>query len=319
MENLAQITNNFNKKRIAVLGDLMLDQFVWGEAKRISPEAPVPVVFVKRETFVPGGAANTASNIASLGGEVFLFGILGADKAGSQLLQELKIRKINTEGILAKEDRKTTQKTRIVAQTQQIVRVDREDTDYISQEDEKKLALLLEERIQSLDGLVISDYGKGAVTGSLAAKAIELALKFNKIVIGNTKKPEHASYFRNASLLIANAEEASAISNEKTLELSGSAIQKELLCNVMITQGPEGMTLFEKNERRHFPTKAKEVFDVSGAGDTVVSAFALSLASGAGFAEAAVIANHAAGIAVGKIGTAVVLPAELQSSLRETA
>jgi D-glycero-beta-D-manno-heptose-7-phosphate kinase len=315
MEKLIEIINNFKGKKIAVIGDLMLDQFILGEARRISPEAPVPVVLVKRETLMPGGAANTANNIASLGGSVFMLGVVGDDSSGKQLLQGLKTKNINIDGVFILSNKPTTQKMRIVAQGQQVVRVDREDTNYIEKEIEEKILNFIDSSLKNWDAIVISDYGKGLVTENLVKKTIDLALKNQKIIIGNTKKANHAPYFKNIGLLIANSEEAAAIAGKEGLEISGKKIQEELDCDMLITQGSEGMTLFEKENIEHFSTKAREVFDVSGAGDTVVSAFALSLTSKATLKEAAIVANHAAGIVVGKMGTATVSLEELKKSL----
>jgi len=294
----------------------MLDQFIWGEVKRISPEAPVPVVLVDRETYMPGGAANTANNISALGGEVFAIGTIGEDIPGHRLVNELKLKGIRTAGVFLYPQKPTTQKTRIIARTQQMVRVDKENTDWIGQEMEDKLISFVESTFNYWDAAVISDYAKGVVSRKLAEKVIELGKKYGKPVIGNTKKPSQAPYFKNANLLISNFEEALAISGEKTLELAGNKIQRDLECNVLVTQGADGMTLFEREATRHFPTKAKEVFDVSGAGDTVVSAFILSLASGATLQEAAIISNHAAGIVVGKLGTATATVDELKKNLQ---
>lgn len=315
MRKLIKIVNNFAGKKIGVIGDLMLDHFIWGEAERISPEAPVPVVLVNKETFMPGGAANIANNIAALGGGAFAVGVIGQDSSGRQLFQELKTNAVNTEGIISLSNKPTTQKIRIIAQSQQVVRVDKENIDYIEKQTEQRIINFINSRLKEWDVLVISDYGKGLITENLVGEIINLALKYQKIIIGNTKKPNHVPYFQNVNLLIANSKEAAEISGEKNLETAGKKIQEKLNCNVLITQGPQGMTLFENNDIRHFSTKAREVFDVSGAGDTVVSAFTIALVSGANLQEAAVISNHAAGIVVGKRGTATVSVEELKKSL----
>lgn len=315
MKELTNIVNNFSGQRIGVIGDLMLDQFIWGETKRISPEAPVPVVLVSKETFMPGGAANTANNIAALGGQVSMVGVIGQDKPGKQLFRELEIKNINTDGIISLIGRPTVQKTRIIAQGQQVVRVDRENIDYIGKEIEQRLINFINSQFKEWDVVVIPDYAKGLITENLAREIISLASRYQKPVIGNTKKPSHASYFQNVNLLIANSEEAAGIAREDEIEKAGKKIQQKLKCNVLITQGPEGMTLFEKDIIKHFPTKAREVFNVSGAGDTAVSAFTLALVSKANLEQAAIIANHAAGIVVGKMGTATLSIKELKNSL----
>lgn len=316
MEKLIKIINNFKGKRIGVIGDLMLDQFIWGEAKRISPEAPVPIVLVSKETFMPGGAANTANNIAALGGEAFIIGSIGDDKSGKQLFHELKTKNINTDGVFSLSNKPTIQKIRIIVQGQQIVRIDKENIDYIEKQTEQRIISFISSHIKNWDAVVISDYIKGLITENLIKEITNLASKYQKPIIGNTKKANHASYFQNVNLLIANSEEASEISGEKKLKAAGKKIQQELKCNVLITQGSEGMTFFERDIIKHFPTKAKEVFNVSGAGDTVVSAFTLALVSGADLEQAAIIANHAAGIVVGKMGTATVSFQELAESLK---
>lgn len=315
MEKLIKIVNNFARKRIGVIGDLMLDQFIWGEAKRISPEAPVPVVLVSKETFMPGGAANTANNIAVLGGEAFMVGVIGKDKPGRQIFQELKTNGVNTDGVLSLSKKPTIEKIRIIAQGQQIVRVDKENIDYVEKQTEQRIISFISSHIKEWDAVVISDYAKGLITESLVQEIISLAQKYQKPIIGNTKKVKHASYFENVDLLIANSEEAAGISGKEELKTAGRKLQQELKCNVLITQGSKGMTLFEKDNINYFPTKAREVFDVSGAGDTVLSAFTLALVSGADFKEAAIIANHAAGIVVGKAGTAALSADELKRSL----
>ncbi len=315
MEKLIKIVNNFAGKKIGVIGDLMLDQFIWGKAERISPEAPVPVVLIAKETFMPGGAANTANNIAALGGRVSIVGTVGKDESGRQLFHELKIKGVNTDGILFLSNNPTIQKIRIIAQGQQIVRMDKENIDYIGKQAEQRIISFISSCFKEWDAVVISDYVKGLITKDLVGEIINLASKYQKPVIGNTKKPSHASYFQNVNLLIANSEEAEAISGREELKTSGKKIQEKLKCNVLITQGPKGMTLFERDDIRHFPTKAREVFNVSGAGDTVISALTLALISGANLKEAAIIANHAAGIVVGKLGTATISIKELKKSL----
>jgi len=313
-KKLIKIVDNFKGKRIGVIGDLMLDQFIWGDAERISPEAPVPVVFVQRESFVPGGAGNTANNISALGGKAFIIGLIGKDIAGQKLEKEFKKRGINAQGILKNSKKPTIQKIRVIARGQQMIRIDKENLANISNQEKNKVIDFISSQIQNWDGIVISNYTKGFITESLSQEIINLSKKYQKFIIVDTK-PKQAFYFKDVSLLTPNFQEAKEISGKESLKEAGKAIQEKLNCNVLITQGADGMTLFEKNKIRHFPAKAKEVFDVSGAGDTVTGVFAIALASGANLEEAAVIANHAAGIVVGKIGTAVVLPEELKKDL----
>lgn len=314
-EKLIKTINDFRGKKIGVIGDLMLDQFVWGDASRISPEAPIPVVLVSKESFAPGGASNTANNIAALRGEVSMVGLVGKDEAAAKLIKLLKTNNIDTSGIVECSDRPTTQKVRIVAQGQQIVRIDREDNTLVDNRTEKKLIKFIDSKMKDWNAVVISDYAKGLITKSLVSGIISLAKKHKKIIIVSPK-PQNALYFKNITLLILNEKEAAQIANLENSKKAGRSIQEQLKCNVLITQGPEGMILFKENKIKHFPAEAKEVFDVAGAGDTVVATFSLSLASGTNFEEAAIIANHAAGIAVGKIGTATVSPEELIDGLK---
>lgn len=315
MKKLIEIVNNFKGKRIGVIGDLMIDHFIWGDSERISPEAPVPVVFVTKESFRPGGAANTANNIAALGGKAFITGLVNTDIPGRQLAKLLEKKGVDITGLFQDINRPTGQKIRVIARGQQIVRIDKEKNEYINKQQEKEVIDFLGSKIKDYDGLIISNYAKGFITKNLAQEIINLSKKYRKFIIADTR-PKHACYFKNVTLLSPNYKEAVEIAKTQDLEKAGKIIQKQLSCNVLITQGSQGMTLFENNEVKYFPTKAKEVFDVVGAGDTVAAAFSLALASGAKLEQAAVIANYAAGIVVGKAGTAVVFSEELKKKLK---
>lgn len=319
MEKSIKIIDNFKGKKIGVIGDLMLDQFISGSVERISPEAPIPVVSVTKENFMPGGAANTANNIASLGGSVFLVGTVGKDPARDILYKLLKAIGINIDGVFSVSGKPTIQKTRITSIGQQIVRLDKEIIGYIDKKIEKKAIDFIHNNIKNWDALVISDYGKGFVTPNLALAVVTIVKKYEKPIIVDTKKFSHAPFFKGVTLITPNLHEAKKITGLEDLEIMGRTIQKNLNCNVLITQGAGGMTLFEKNKMKHFPAQKREVFDVSGAGDTVVAAFILSLAAGASFEQSTIISNHAAGVAVGKIGTAVVLQEELKKDLLDNA
>ncbi|MCX5811362.1 MAG: D-glycero-beta-D-manno-heptose-7-phosphate kinase [Proteobacteria bacterium] len=316
MRDLIKIIDNFKGKKIGILGDLILDKYIFGDVERISPEAPIPVVLVSEEFHTPGGAGNVANNIGALGGKVFIAGLLGEDDAGKQLLEDLVKRGIDISGVIKSKHKHTSQKMRIVARGQHIVRVDKENNEYIENHIEEKIISYIEANISSWDGLVISDYAKGLVTKKLAKKIIELSNMHNKFVIGDTK-PVHATFFKNSYLLTPNYKEAIAISGLADVAKAGKKIQRLLNCNVLITQGAQGMLLFEKDKIQHFPTIAQEIFDVAGAGDTVAAAMAISLASGSNLEQATIIANHAAGIVVGKIGTATVSIKELKKDLIE--
>lgn len=317
MNKLAEIVGSFRGKKIGVIGDLMLDQYIFGDTKRISPEAPVPVVLAERESFIPGGASNTANNIASLGGNVFVIGLIGTDLAGRQVINQFKRRGIDAQGIFQDKRRPTIQKIRIIARGQQLVRVDRENCDYIDIQQQKKVVDFIANQIKNWDGLVISDYTKGLITKNLAEKIIRLARKYKKPIIVDTK-PRHTSFFKNITLITPNYEEAIEMAKIQDLKKAGRKIQKQLNCNVLITQGSQGMTLFEKDRIRYFLPKTKQVkkaFNVAGAGDTVVAALSLSLASGVNLEKSVEIANYAAGIVVKKKGTATVSLPELEKSL----
>jgi len=316
MRDLIKIIDNFKGRKVCVIGDLMLDKYIYGEVERISPEAPIPVVKISSELFTPGGAGNVANNIATLGGLAYIVGIVGKDKPGDQLLLEFNNRYINTEGIILDEAKTTIEKMRIIARGQHMIRVDREDGRYVNKTQENKILKFIKTNIEYFDILVVSDYVKGLITRSLSLKLINITHQYNKLLVVDTK-PVHANYFKNFYLITPNLKEAKEMTGLANINTMGRRIQKQLNCNVLITQGAQGMTLFEGQKIRHFPAKAKEVFDVAGAGDTVIAAVALSLASGADLEMAANIANHAAGITVGKVGTATVSIEELKKDIIE--
>lgn len=310
--------DTFPKLRIGVIGDVMLDRFIWGDAERISPEAPIPVVLVKNETAVPGGAANTAANIAALGSDVQLIGLIGHDEPGGVLCRELDQRHVNRDLLLVATDRPTTQKSRVVAKNQQLVRFDHEVSQPIGPEIETQILRSIEEQLEAWQAIILSDYCKGVITPSLAKAVIQLANSRRVPVIVDTKNSV-IDQFTHCSVITPNHREASAIARVDDVAEAGRRIQQKLGGGVLITQGSDGMTLFTSTLRQHFPTQAQEVFDVAGAGDTVVAALSLALAAGAPIETAAVIANHAAGIVVGKLGTAIVTPMELRQSFSQHA
>ena len=322
---LANVVKKFKKKKIIVMGDLLLDQFIWGEVSRISPEAPVPVVWVKREGFMPGGACNVASNIARLGGEVSLVGVVGKDEKADILKDSLTKEGIMTDGIIADEKRPTILKTRVIAHQQQVVRIDREDVNQVSDKYHKAIQNYLKDNIRHADGVIIEDYGKGLITPSLLSMVVKEAKKHGKIIAVDPKE-SHFSYYKGVSVITPNHHEAAkavgfSINSKETLIRAGEKLLKELKANViLLTLGENGMMVFEKNRPpRKIPTLAQEVFDVSGAGDTVVAVYTLCAAGGASPILAAHIANCAAGIVVGKVGVAIVEPKELLNRLkRET-
>ncbi len=318
---LKQIVSNFSQARILVVGDLILDEFIWGKVSRISPEAPVPVVWVNSESFVPGGAANVANNIQSLGGEVNVVGGVGADNNGAILKEELAKRGIIVDGVISDKTRPTTVKTRVIAHHQQVVRIDKEKTDSLDDSVVDNMVDYIRERIDSVDALIIEDYGKGVILPRLLQEILPLSKKHNRMVVVDPKE-EHFSYYQGVTLITPNHHEAQQasgvkISDEKSLERAGKELIKRLECEaVLITRGEDGMSLFEGNgEVTHISTVAQDVFDVSGAGDTVAGVLTLALASGANMIEAAHISNYAAGIVVGEVGIAVVTQEELLKQL----
>ncbi|MBN1997682.1 D-glycero-beta-D-manno-heptose-7-phosphate kinase [candidate division KSB1 bacterium] len=306
--------------KILVVGDLMLDEFIWGQVNRISPEAPVPVVHVTHESFYPGGAANVARNLADFGIQSVICGIIGADTTGKRLIELLKTSNIQTDGVLAVEGYTTTIKTRIIARHQQVVRVDREKKLEHSPGDFFKLFEKLEQIVPNVNGIIIEDYGKGFITQKLVDKVRALAIKHQKFLAADPNIKNTIDW-TGISLLKPNHSEAVYLAGPETRadipveELGQRLVQKYQLPNLLITLGENGMMFFHPpNAPYHTPTRAREVFDVSGAGDTVIAFFTAAWAAGMEGVQAAEIANHAAGIVVGKLGTATLTAKELQES-----
>jgi D-beta-D-heptose 7-phosphate kinase/D-beta-D-heptose 1-phosphate adenosyltransferase len=312
----------FRGRRVLVLGDVMLDEYIWGEVRRISPEAPVPVVEMSRRTYVPGGASNTAANVAALGGVPHLLGVVGGDAAADRLRDALARSGIDTTGLCVDAGRATTTKTRIVAHSQQVVRLDCEERAPLSPRLEDGLLRGAEARLPATDACLISDYGKGVVSERVAQQFIRLARLAGKPVVVDPKGADYRKY-RGATLVKPNVHEAEAlakqhITDEESLQEVGRCLLENLGGSaLLITRGPQGMSLFRQDERPvHVPTLARNVFDVTGAGDTVASTLALGLAAGGGLEESMHLANQAASIVVGKVGTATVTLDELVSETR---
>lgn len=312
----------FTKARILVVGDIMMDRFIWGRVSRISPEAPVPVVLVEKETFLLGGAANVVNNVHSLGGLVTLCGVIGDDEMGQRILNELNQKGVDIRGVIFEEGRQTTAKTRIIAHQQQVVRIDRETTDSLKPSTLRDLARFIDENLKEFDGIILSDYGKGLLTKELIKALIRRAGETKKFVMVDPKL-KNFFFYRGATVITPNTGEASAaagvpVTDFPSLKRVGKALLKRLRCKVLvITRGEEGMALFEPNQEPYLvPTVAKEVYDVTGAGDTVIGTMALAMAAGFGVREAAWLANHAAGIVVGKVGTATVTQEELARAIQ---
>ncbi len=319
-----EIIRRFKRARVLVLGDFILDQFIWGKVERISPEAPVPVVHVERESYMTGGSLNVANNIRTLGGTVYPCGVVGRDREGRMLLKVIRREGIDTGGIVYDSNRPTTLKTRIIAHSQQVVRFDREKSQNVSPADLKKIVQFIRQKIASMDVVIIEDYGKGVIQPVLLEQVIPLAKKFGKPILVDPKD-KHFSYYQGVTAITPNRKEAYAMlengaaCRDMSLDQVGKHLLKRLQsAAVLVTVGEDGMMLFEKDgSQTHIPTAAREVYDVSGAGDTVIASLGLALAAGATMREAAMISNLAAGIVVGKLGTATVNPDEIEKAVEE--
>ncbi len=313
--------DRFGGTGVLVVGDVMVDEFVWGRVERISPEAPVPVVEVQREALLLGGAANVVNNIRALGGAVFLAGVMGKDAMGGHLIDELKKINVATDGIVTLSDRPTTIKTRVIAHHQQVVRFDREKRVKIDEKTTDRIISYAESLGKKIRAVVISDYGKGVINERLVSGLVDYAKK-KDLIVSVDPKVENFSIYKGVTVITPNHFEAGSgvgnkIVDDESLLVTGKLILSTLGCeNVIITRGEDGMTLFEaKGDIVHIPTVAKEVFDVTGAGDTVISTLTLAVAAGASMRDAAVISNYAAGIVVGKVGTAIVTAEELRQQM----
>ncbi len=311
----SHIVRAFKDKKILVLGDLMLDRYIWGNVSRISPEAPVPVVEVRADSLCLGGAGNVAQNLSSLGAVPLLVGIVGDDEEG----RWIKNNAPDDRGIFIDKARPTTVKTRIIAHHQQVVRVDLEKKGSFGRDLEKRILDFI--RSQEYEGILISDYNKGIVNPSLIGQALHFASE-HRLPVFVDPKVEHFSLFSPVTLVTPNHHEAEKIvhhecSTEAQVEKAGVRILDLISSRyLIIKRGEAGMAVFEKGKKPlHIPTVAREVFDVTGAGDTVIAVASLALLAGASIAEAASLSNAAAGIVVGKIGTASVSPEELLSVL----
>lgn len=314
------VLKNFEGLRVAVFGDIMLDEYVWGEACRVSPESPVLVIKVQNETAVPGGAANVASNVVALGAQAQIFGVIGNDQKGVGLSQSLLERGMQTAGLVVDDNRPTTRKTRIVAQNQQVLRVDREETEPISVSLSTKLAQLVEDRMSEIDILLISDYAKGVVNSSTVPRLIESSQASGTIVVANSK-PSNAHLFTGADILSLNLSEAIAVSSltnfETDLNTNGTDLRRKLGVNsLVITRGSSGLTIWDANGHiQTIPAHKVDVYDVAGAGDTTIATLALAIAAGATMKDAAQLAVIAAGIVVSKVGVATVNQEEIRRQL----
>lgn len=322
VQEMVRVIQSFSNYKVMVIGDIMMDQFLWGEVSRISPEAPVPIVRVEKETFLLGGAANVVNNLLGLRGQVLLAGVIGSDGMGRKLLRRLQSLGTTTEGIVVEEGRPTALKTRVIAHQQQVVRVDREKVAPILPETQSALLRLLRKNLSQIQGIIVSDYGKGVISQELMTELKKIAGEHSLPILVDPK-PQNMGWYHRVSLITPNHIEAGLavgkkIESKEDLLRVGTELLKKTKCeSVLITRGQQGMTLFsKKNKIEHIPTVAQKVFDVTGAGDTVIATLILSLVGGMNIIQACMAANYAAGIVVGEVGTAAVKANDLLRVLK---
>lgn len=321
-KDLISYINKFPATRILVIGDIILDEYIWGDVSRISPEAPVPVVNIMDETRRLGGAANVLNNIVSLGGQAVLCGVVGSDESGSYMNEQIEALGVTPEGIIIDQQRCTSVKTRVIAHNQQVVRFDRETRKPVEIDSIKKLIKTVKDNLKRIDAIIIADYGKGVVSSKLIGD-IKKLISETDIILAVDPKIENFKYYKEVDIITPNHHEAGSfcrfdITDEDSLIRAGNYILEKIRCkSVLITQGKDGMTLFEAGSNPcHIPTVARKVFDVSGAGDTVISALSMGLASGMNRQSAALISNFASGIVVGEVGTSTVSAEDLITAIR---
>ncbi|MGH7682643.1 MAG: D-glycero-beta-D-manno-heptose-7-phosphate kinase [Candidatus Eiseniibacteriota bacterium] len=320
---LARRVDSFRGRRVVVIGDAILDRYLWGRATRVSPEAPVLVVDVEREEFRLGGAANVAHNVAALGAEPILIAVVGQDGNAEGLERQLRARGVNADrGVVRDGSRRTTVKTRIIAHHQQVLRADEESREALPADAREELWNRTRAALEGADAVLISDYGKGVVTPDLLERLLP-ELKRRGIPSAVDPKEEHFPRYRGVSVITPNATEAAEawgrrFRSEKDLIEAGFGLRERMAVeSVLITRGEEGMSLFTGEGHTHFPTRARQVFDVTGAGDTVVATIAVALAARATLPEACILANHAAGLVVAELGTAAATASDLIASLED--
>lgn len=315
--------DRFKSVRAMVIGDLMIDEYYWGTVDRISPEAPVPVVCVEREEQTLGGAGNVIHNLKAMGAHVVAIGTAGNGTAGRMIFEKLEALGIETDGIVSEKDRPTTRKTRVIASNQQVVRIDKEIKKDITDITLNKLMALVQDKIEDIDMIILSDYDKGLITKTLVRKVARIARERGILTLADPKSLDFSKY-RDVNVLTPNKKEASLAANmdiKSDIDLfrAGRKIMEQVnLEKLLITCGKDGMILFEAGEKPHtIESKAIQVYDVSGAGDTVISILGLGLAVGEDFKTSAAVANAAAGIVVGKLGTATASAQELKAELEK--
>lgn len=318
--SLKKYIPKFKNKRVLVVGDLMLDDYIWGKVTRISPEAPIPVIEVEKEETKPGGAANVVLNLISLGAKVHCAGVAGKDADAKKLLGALNKKGVDTGAVILDAARPTTVKTRVIAHHQQVVRIDKEKKLALAPAVVKKMHASIKKIMPKIDAVIFSDYNKGMITRQTVEEIIDMA---KGKIIAVDPKPKNISVFHGITIITPNKKEAAEATNitidsKEALSHAGMELLSMLNAKaVLITKGEEGMSLFEHGKEDSIPTVAKEVYDVTGAGDTVVSVVTLALAAGSNFREAAVMANVAAGIVVGEMGVATVTPKQFAKALDE--
>lgn len=313
-ERLEEILESFKELKVAVIGDMMLDDYLIGTVERISPEAPVPVVSIKEERFVLGGASNVVNNLATLGAKTVCFGVIGNDFDGERLLKELSDKGIETDDVIKDDKRPTIVKRRVIGENQQLLRLDWEDNSPISVELEDKILNRFKERVDELNAVILSDYDKGVLTERVVKEVIKICNEKGIIVVVDPK-PKNTKNYMGATSMTPNRKEAReclGTTNLKDIVEIGKELKNRLnLKNLLLTRSEEGISVFEGDEVFNIPTYAKEVYDVTGAGDTVISVYTLACASGVSLKDSAKIANTAAGIVVGKVGTSTVTKEEI--------
>lgn len=319
-DRLNEILNGIKDVHIAVVGDLMLDRYLWGKVDRISPEAPVPVVALDGESSSLGGAANVASNVAALGAKVTLYGLIGDDNEGKIVCDLIQLRNFGVEGIIKEANRMTSVKTRVIAQSQHLVRIDRETIRYIDDDSANRLLNEFELNIKNFNAVILQDYNKGTLSPTVIKRIIEIA-NSAKVPVGVDPKRENFWVYENAFLFKPNLKELEnalnrVLSDDFALEIgSKTTLERLRVKNLLVTRGEKGMMLYSESGSKHIPTQAHRVHDVSGAGDTVIATMMSAIAGGAEIEEAAVLANYAASVVIAEVGAVPVNPVKLRRAV----
>ncbi len=320
-----ELLSRMQGRKVIVVGDLMIDQYIWGDVARVSPEAPVPIVGVSRETLRLGGAANVANNVKALGGAVEICGLAGDDQMGRWLIRDLEKQMMGVRGIILDDNRPTTLKTRVIAHNQQVVRFDREVAAPLARETEESILGMITSLLPESGAIIISDYAKGVISPTLLKRVTDIAAGADMPVAVDPKS-SHFAMYRGVTVLTPNLFEAAAgagmvIGSIADLEEAGNRIVEKLGCPyLLITRGDQGMTLFTRGQKAlHIPAVSREVYDVTGAGDTVVATLALALAADISMYESAWLSNVAAGVVVGEVGTVTISREQMTARFGELA